>query len=98
MSSTDDVRDTQPAASAANVAAAAANTNAESIHAAKDVATMVVLVAAAVYLAATNHGELAATALGGALTYAMPNARIAGRPVPPVAMGLLLGYAVSLAH
>lgn len=61
----------------------------ETIHAAKDVITLVTLVAAAVYLAANDHGQLAATALGGALSYAIPsNNRLR---VPPVAMGLLFG-------
>lgn len=61
----------------------------ETIHAAKDVITLVTLVAASVYLAANDHGQLAATALGGALSYAIPsNNRLR---VPPVALGLIFG-------
>lgn len=73
----------------------AQNANVESIHAAKDVATLVALVAASVYLATTGHGELAATALGGALSYAMPSTRTFPKP-PPVVTGLIVGAAFSL--
>lgn len=88
--------DTATRAAISAVTTTERNANIESIHAAKDVATMITLIAAAVYLSTTGHGELAATALGGALSYAMPSARVAGRPVPPIAMGLILGWLVSI--
>ncbi len=70
-----------------------------SINAARDVATMLMLLAAAVYLSATEHGELAATALGGALSYALPSARLAGGgtggSAPPLALGLIFGGAAA---
>lgn len=64
----------------------------ESIHAAKDTITLVTLVAAAVYLAANDHGQLAATALGGALSYAIPSSN--KTRVPPIALGLIGGSLV----
>lgn len=61
---------------------------------ARDVSVIVALLVAAVTLALADHGELAATALGGALGIAMPGVRNA--PVPGVVIGLGLASVVAL--
>jgi hypothetical protein len=66
------------------------------IHAARDGAYMLALVGASVALALTSHGELAATALGGALALAVPRSASIPR-VPPIALGMMFGAFVGLA-
>lgn len=65
------------------------NSALETIHAAKDVIIFVTLVGAAVFLSANEHEQLAATAIGGALSYAIPSSSRVR--VPPLALGLMLG-------
>lgn len=55
-------------------------------NAVRDVTTVIALLVTACVLALTDHPELAATALGGALGVAMPGVRHA--PVPGVVLGI----------
>jgi hypothetical protein len=52
----------------------------------REITVIVALLGASVSLALTDHTELAATALGGALGIAMPGSRIS--PVPGVVLGI----------
>lgn len=62
----------------------------ERIAAIKDVATILALLGAAVFFASSGESAMAGSALGGALTLAMPS-RGQGPRVPPLAAGLALG-------
>lgn len=64
------------------------------IEASKELATVLALIGAAILFAENGNDTLAATALGGCLTYVMPR----GSKVPPVALGLIAGAAFTLAH
>jgi len=63
------------------------------IMAARDVAIMLSLVATAIAMSVSGHDELAATALGGALAYAVPASRgIPGKvPIQVIAIAVGLG-------
>jgi len=63
------------------------------IMAARDVAIMLSLVATAIAMSVSGHGELAATALGGALAYAVPASRgVPGKiPIQIIALGVGIG-------
>lgn len=55
----------------------------------REVTILVALLTTACVLALTNNPQLAATALGGALGFALPGLR--GAPVPAVVLGLGAG-------
>jgi hypothetical protein len=63
------------------------------IMAARDVAIMLSLVATAIAMSVSGHDELAATALGGALAYAVPASRgVHGKiPIQIIALGVGIG-------
>ncbi len=56
---------------------------------AREVTIVIALLATSCVLALTDNRELAATALGGALAFALPGFR--GAPVPAVVLGLGAG-------
>lgn len=60
------------------------------VHAARDIIMVAALVGAAVALALGEHGELAATALGGALGLAVPASRSRALPSGALVIGLAL--------
>jgi Mn2+/Fe2+ NRAMP family transporter len=69
----------------------------EKIAAVKDGVFMLMLVTAAVTLALTAHGELAATALGGALSYMTPGGRRGQNSgLRALGLGLVFGSIVGL--
>ena len=62
------------------------------VHAIRDIVIMLVLVGGAIAFAFSGHGELAATALGGALAYAVPTGRSRGVPIQMTAIALALTF------
>lgn len=69
----------------------------DQIAALKDVATIIALLVAAMWLANSGQEAMAGSALGGALTLAMPSKGTGGPRIPPLAAGLALGALVGAA-